>query len=173
MDALDPWQGLATTFRRSDRAADGARFSTLREAVAYLARTVRKSELSMPAVTRAAEMLTSAAERNMVGHFLVRWPSRRINRHPQLLKRQLRPTSRPLQVRSATAPETTLSVAASIGDDSHSGPKPQLCGHQFLHYCAPRKRRGPRARYRVRKKSKIVGWRTKSSKWRRVSVNSH
>jgi hypothetical protein len=37
----------------------------LREAVAYFARTVPKSELNMPAVTTAAEMLTSAAEREI------------------------------------------------------------------------------------------------------------
>ena len=42
---------------------DGTRLNTLREAVAYLAKTVLKSERDMPAVTTAAEMLTYAAER--------------------------------------------------------------------------------------------------------------
>jgi hypothetical protein len=44
-------------------APDGTRLNTLREAVAYLAKTVPKSERNMPAVTTAAEMLTYAAER--------------------------------------------------------------------------------------------------------------
>jgi hypothetical protein len=39
---------------------DGTRLNTLREAVAYLAKTVPKSERDMPAVTTAAEMLTNA-----------------------------------------------------------------------------------------------------------------
>jgi hypothetical protein len=42
---------------------DGKRLNTLGEAVAYLAKAVPKSELDMPAVTTAAEMLTYAAER--------------------------------------------------------------------------------------------------------------
>jgi hypothetical protein len=29
-----------------------------------------------------------------------------------------------------------------------------LCGYQFLHYCAPRKRQGPTARYRARNSPK-------------------
>jgi hypothetical protein len=37
---------------------DGTRLNTLREAVAYLAKTVPKSERDTPAVTTAAEMLT-------------------------------------------------------------------------------------------------------------------
>ena len=42
---------------------DGKQLRTLREAVAYLAKTVPKSERDVPAVTTAAEMLTNAAER--------------------------------------------------------------------------------------------------------------
>jgi len=42
---------------------DGTQLNSLREAVAYLAKTTSKSELSMPAVTTAAEMLPCAAER--------------------------------------------------------------------------------------------------------------
>ena len=37
---------------------DGTQLNTLREAVAYLAKTVPKSEPDMPAVTTAALMLT-------------------------------------------------------------------------------------------------------------------
>jgi hypothetical protein len=44
---------------------DGARLRTLKEAVAYLAKTVPKKERDMKAVTTAAEMLTLAAERGM------------------------------------------------------------------------------------------------------------
>jgi hypothetical protein len=44
---------------------DGTRLKTLKEAVAYLAKTVPKSERDMPAVTTAAEMLTNAAEREI------------------------------------------------------------------------------------------------------------
>jgi hypothetical protein len=51
---------------------DGAWLRTLREAVAYLAKTVPKSELDMAAVTTAAEMLTYAAEREMAWVFLAR-----------------------------------------------------------------------------------------------------
>ena len=43
---------------------DGTRLNTLREAIAYLAKIVPKSERNMPAVTTAAEMLTYAAERD-------------------------------------------------------------------------------------------------------------
>jgi hypothetical protein len=45
---------------------DGKRLNTLREAVAYLAKAVPKSERDMSAVTTAAEMLTSAAEKQDV-----------------------------------------------------------------------------------------------------------
>lgn len=51
---------------------DGKRLNTLREAVAYLAKTVPKSERNMPAVTTAAEMLTNAAEREIAWVFLAR-----------------------------------------------------------------------------------------------------
>ncbi|MEH2562081.1 hypothetical protein [Bradyrhizobium sp. AZCC 2289] len=42
---------------------DGTRLNTLREAIAYLAKAIPKSERNMPAVTTAAEVLTYAAER--------------------------------------------------------------------------------------------------------------
>jgi hypothetical protein len=51
---------------------DGTRLNTLREAVAYLAKTVPRSERDMPAVTTAAEMLTYAAERGIAWMFLGR-----------------------------------------------------------------------------------------------------
>src|SRR5258708_9704979 len=51
---------------------DGTQLKTLREAIAYLAKTVPKSERDMPAVTTAAEMLTSAAEREPAWVFLAR-----------------------------------------------------------------------------------------------------
>ena len=41
---------------------DGAKISTLREAVAHLSKVVPKSDHDMPAVTTAAERLTLAAE---------------------------------------------------------------------------------------------------------------
>ena len=49
-----------------------ARLTTLRGAIAYLAKTVPESERSMPAVTTAAEMLTNAAEREIAWVFLAR-----------------------------------------------------------------------------------------------------
>jgi hypothetical protein len=51
---------------------DGTRLSTLREAVAYFAKTVPKLERDMLAVTTAAEMLTYAAERGIAWMFLAR-----------------------------------------------------------------------------------------------------
>jgi hypothetical protein len=42
------------------KAPDGTHLNTLREAVAYLAKTVPKSERKMPAFTTAAEMLAYA-----------------------------------------------------------------------------------------------------------------
>src|SRR5437588_12474450 len=53
-------------------APDGTRLNTLREAVAYLAKTIPKSERDMSAVTTAAEMLTYAAERELAWLFLAR-----------------------------------------------------------------------------------------------------
>jgi len=41
---------------------DGTELTTLREAVAYLAKTVPKAEQSLPKVLAAAEILTHAAE---------------------------------------------------------------------------------------------------------------
>jgi len=63
-------------------APDGTRLNTLREAVAYLAKTIPKSERNMPAVTTAAEMLTYAAEREIAWVFLARVATRKaIHRH--------------------------------------------------------------------------------------------
>lgn len=52
--ADDGWQ---RKFDEPIETPDGKRLNTLREAVAYLAKTVPKSERNMPAVTTAAEML--------------------------------------------------------------------------------------------------------------------
>jgi hypothetical protein len=61
---------------------DGGRLNTLREAVAYLAKPVPKSERNMPAVTTAAEMLTYAAEREIAWVFLARMATlQAIHRH--------------------------------------------------------------------------------------------
>jgi hypothetical protein len=63
-------------------APDGTRLNTLREAVAYLAKTVPKSERDVPAVTTAAEMLTYAAEREPAWMFLARMATlQAIHRH--------------------------------------------------------------------------------------------
>ncbi len=63
-------------------APDGTSLNTLREAVAYLAKTIPKSERNMPAVTTAAEMLTYAAEREIAWVFLARVATRKaIHRH--------------------------------------------------------------------------------------------
>ena len=51
---------------------DGAELTTLREAIAYLARTVPKAEQAMPEVLAAAEILTHAAEREVAWMFLAR-----------------------------------------------------------------------------------------------------
>jgi hypothetical protein len=52
---------------------DGARLNTLKEAVAYLAKTVPKSERDTPAVTTAARRcLTNAAELDIAWIFLAR-----------------------------------------------------------------------------------------------------
>jgi hypothetical protein len=42
--------------------ADGARLTTLRDAVAHLGKTVPESDRDAPSVTTAAELLTLAAE---------------------------------------------------------------------------------------------------------------
>jgi hypothetical protein len=62
-------RGWQREFDDPIEAPDGTRLNTLREAVAYLAKTVPKSERDMPAVTTAAEMLTYAAERRLPGYF--------------------------------------------------------------------------------------------------------
>jgi hypothetical protein len=67
--ASDGWQ---RKFDDPIETPDGTRLNTLREAVAYLAKTVSKSERDMPAVTTAAEMLTNAAEREIAWVFLAR-----------------------------------------------------------------------------------------------------
>jgi hypothetical protein len=41
---------------------DGAKLTTLRDAIAHLGKTIPKSDHDMPAVLAAAEMLTNAAE---------------------------------------------------------------------------------------------------------------
>ncbi len=50
-------------FEDSIPLPDGKRLNTLRDAIAYLAKAVPKSERDMPGVTTAAEMLTNAAEK--------------------------------------------------------------------------------------------------------------
>jgi hypothetical protein len=60
-------RGWQREFDNPIEAPDGTR-----EAVAYLAKTVPKSERDMPAVTTAAEMLTYAAEREIAWVFLAR-----------------------------------------------------------------------------------------------------
>jgi hypothetical protein len=56
-------KGWQRKFDDPIEAPDGTRLNTLHEAVAYLAKSVPKSEQNMPAVTTAAEVLTYAAER--------------------------------------------------------------------------------------------------------------
>ena len=65
-------EGWQRKFDDPIQAPDGTRLTTLREAVAYLAKTVPKSERDLPAVTTAAEMLTYAAEREIAWVFLAR-----------------------------------------------------------------------------------------------------
>jgi hypothetical protein len=60
---------------------DGTQLNTLREAIAYLAKTVPKSEREMPAVTTAAEMLTYTAERGWPTMFARIGTLRAIYRH--------------------------------------------------------------------------------------------
>ena len=58
----------------SNRSAlpGGGALKTLKEAVAYLARTVPKGEQGMPEVLAAADALTNAAEREVAWMFLAR-----------------------------------------------------------------------------------------------------
>jgi hypothetical protein len=65
---------------------DGKQLRTLREAVAYLAKTVPKSELGMPAVTTAAEMLTYAAERGDAWMFLARMATLKALHHHDVVQ---------------------------------------------------------------------------------------
>lgn len=64
--------GWQRKFDDAIEAPDGTLLNTLRDAVAYLAKTVPKSEREMAAVTAAAEMLTYAAERELAWVFLAR-----------------------------------------------------------------------------------------------------
>jgi hypothetical protein len=60
----DGWQ---REFDEPIETPEGTELRTLREAIAYLAKTVPKSERDMPAVTTAPEMLTSAASARSPG----------------------------------------------------------------------------------------------------------
>jgi hypothetical protein len=51
---------------------DGTQLKTLREAIAYLAKTVPKAEQNNPKVLTAAEMLTNGAERESAWLFFAR-----------------------------------------------------------------------------------------------------
>lgn len=51
---------------------DGTTLATLRQAVAYLAKTIPKAELKHPKVLLAAKMLTNAAEREVTWMFFAR-----------------------------------------------------------------------------------------------------
>jgi hypothetical protein len=51
---------------------DCGELATLREAVAYLAKTVPEAEQAMPEVLAAADILTHAAEREIAWMFLAR-----------------------------------------------------------------------------------------------------
>ena len=65
-------KGWLRKFDEAIEAPDGTQLNTLRDAVAYLTKTVPKSERGLPAVTMAAEVLTYAAERGIAWMFLVR-----------------------------------------------------------------------------------------------------
>ena len=65
-------RGWQRKFDDPIEAPDGTRLNTSREAVAYLAKTVPKSERDMPAVTTAAQMLTCAAAREIAWVFMAR-----------------------------------------------------------------------------------------------------
>ena len=74
--------GWQREFDEPIETPDGTHLRTLREAVAYLAKTVPKSERDMPAVTTAAEILTYAAERGTAWMFLARMATlKAIHRH--------------------------------------------------------------------------------------------
>jgi hypothetical protein len=51
---------------------DGTKLATLKQAVAYLAKTVPKAEQNRPEVLAAADILTKAAEREIAWMFLAR-----------------------------------------------------------------------------------------------------
>jgi hypothetical protein len=74
--------GWLRKFDEPIETPDGKQLRTLREAVAYLAKTVPKAERDMPAVTTAAEMLTYAAERGTAWMFMARMAvSKALHRH--------------------------------------------------------------------------------------------
>ena len=64
--------GWLRKFHEAIEAPDGPQLNTMRDAVAYLAKTVPKSERDLPAVTMAAEVLTYATERGIAWMFLAR-----------------------------------------------------------------------------------------------------
>jgi hypothetical protein len=75
-------RGWQRKFDDPIEAPDGTVLNTVREAVAYLAKTVPESERDMPAVTTAAEMLTFAAEREIAWLMFARMAaSKAIHRH--------------------------------------------------------------------------------------------
>ena len=75
-------EGWQRKFDDPIEAPDGTQLNTLREAIAYLAKAVPKSERDMLAVTTAAEMLTYAAERELAWMFLARMATlQAIHRH--------------------------------------------------------------------------------------------
>lgn len=60
---------------------DGAKLATLREAVAYLGKTVPRADRNMPAVLTAAQILTAAAEQGHPVEFARVATLQAINRH--------------------------------------------------------------------------------------------
>jgi hypothetical protein len=60
---------------------DGAKVTTLREAIAHLGKAIPKSDHDMPAVLTAAEMLTNAAEHRGPVEFARIVTLQALNRH--------------------------------------------------------------------------------------------
>ena len=60
---------------------DGAKLTTLREAVAHLGKTIPKSERALPSVTTAAKFLTLAAEHGGPVEFARIATLKALNRH--------------------------------------------------------------------------------------------
>jgi hypothetical protein len=65
-------RGWQRKFDDPIETSDGTRLNTLREAVAYLAKTVPESERDMPAVTTPAEMLPTRPSAELLG---CSWPA--------------------------------------------------------------------------------------------------